>query len=104
MKLTGASFIPSPTMATMQRAFNLRFAKMDPHFERVLFAPTCCSHWIFCAWNKIRQSHSDIKLMLATFSCGRTPAITFVVGMPTVLATARAVTALSPEIIQVLIP
>ena len=50
----GASLIPSPTIATTQRAFSRRRARSRESPRRGRFIPTCCSHWIFsacaCAW------------------------------------------------------
>lgn len=52
----------------------------------------------------VRTSLSCVQSIVHTFSCGRTPAMTFVSGMPTNLATALAVVSLSPEIIHVPMP
>lgn len=68
-----ASFVPSPTIATIARPGLLwRFGACD------------CSQLIFSA-----------------FSDGRTPAMMFVGGIPTEAATFWAVVRLSPVIIQV---
>ena len=48
--LTGASLIPSPTIATTARSFRRLTPSTCLHLAMSLFLPTCCSQLIFSAF------------------------------------------------------
>ena len=67
--------------------------------RRILLEPT--NFVCLVTGNVSVHKSRRIDTRISTFSCGSTPAITLDSGMPTCFATALAVVALSPEIIQV---